>query len=280
MPSRDVEFRMLHLVANVVGDERITVGLVHWDGRELRFAWGAQRVPRSLTAAVDVRSVVSAVAAEAATRSSDLSLDLGLDQMFDVRPGEGSLVAWGPRRIGSTQDGASHFRALVESLHLRETPQGRLLAPLHPSVPKLDARLTTLGNELIAASTRPDRIATLREVEGLRPYRSPLSWMNGRWHHSFPVRFDDAADLVTKFEKTLGKIDVSLPGDDVGVIVMAHPSSPSIARHVRDATAFVRERQKGRVDCVAAPLKKGTPNLAPLRERIETDVAATARRSR
>lgn len=280
MPSRDVEFRVLHLVANVVGDERITVGLVHWDGRELRFAWGAQRVPRSLIAAADVRSVISVVAAEATARRGELGLDLGLDEMFDVRPGEGSLLAWGPRRVGRTQDGAGHFRDLASSLHLRETPQARLASDLaSASRPNFDTRLTTLGLELKAKSRRPDRIDTGREVAGLRPYRSPLSWVNGRWHHSFPVRFEETADLVAKLEKTLGKIDVSLPGDDVGVIVMAHPASAALGRHFRDAAAFVKERQNGRVDCIAAPLKKGTPNLDPLKVRIEADVAG-GRRSR
>lgn len=45
MPSREVEFRLLPFVTNVAGDERVTVGLVHWDGGTLRTAWGPGPIP-------------------------------------------------------------------------------------------------------------------------------------------------------------------------------------------------------------------------------------------
>lgn len=277
MSSRDVEYRLLQLVVSAVGDERITLALLHWDGRELRFAANATRASRSNAAVTpDVRRTIRALRSEAVANVGQGLLNLGVDLLHDVREGRGGLLAWGPIRRGRTASASRHFAELARELDLHvASAHGEELVPTRAP---LTSELVLCGERLQATVAAPDRIRVRNVVTGLRAYESPLSWLNGAWHHSFPLSFyqADSDAILKRVQATLGRIDVSVPAQDVGVVVAAHPDAPEYAARLDDIARFVEEKQLGRVRLVRAPMAKTrVPSLDALSVQILADVGGS-----
>jgi hypothetical protein len=118
---REIEFQLLQAVTNTLGDERVTLGLVHWDGEVLRSAWRG-RLPRRVPAAGDVRQVLRGIRAEARRRARAAVPGRRLAEVHPVLVGRGSALEWRPERCGRTQQPAAHFEAMAGELGLVVAP--------------------------------------------------------------------------------------------------------------------------------------------------------------
>lgn len=278
MHSRVVEFRMLQLVTNQIGDERQTVALIHWDGSQFRLAWN----PHTITSAPyalrnDLSTVVDGILKTARSLASNPRPQLPnrIDAICPVREGRDGLIFWSPKNVGMTSNGLAHFGELVRMLGLRV--HGERKTKHHDSGSRRDLNrwLSSMGDRIKAAMGGTERIQTGMHVHGLKEYNSPLSWQNGQWHHSFPVNLSTASSgsFVDRFQKELGRINVSVPSNDVGVMLAVYKSSPNTEAELSGIESFVRERSPN-VEFMRAPLLGNElPFLEPLQSRIQHDVA-------
>lgn len=267
MVACDVEFRLLQVVVSSVGDERVTLALVHWDGTHFRVATNARRIPDGLgqgakAVRASLRALRSVVRAEVSGRGV----------LDGVPEGRGGLLYWGPLRRGRTQSSASHFRRLANELDLR-IPHVEAGVLVNRSIGTL---LSKLGEGLQSSIGQPDRIRVHNVVHGLREYESPLSWRSDQWHHSFPVQLhrDEPEQIVRRVESVLGRIDVSIPLDSRAVVVAAHPESARFVDKLREIAAFVQCSHGDKIRIVGAPAAKGqAPSMRELEACIRRDVA-------
>ncbi len=281
MQSQRVEFRLLQLLCNPVGDERVTVALIHWDGRQIRFAWNRSKIPNSLAhVRRDINAVLGSIRQSIQPRTKKLHLSFGLDQVFHVPEGSGSLLVWAPSRVGVTSDPQAHFAELVSVLDLRVSGVQKE-DELANRATKLTRHLSIFGEQLVSTmgSAASGRVRIRYSVTGgLREYESPLSWMNGRWHHSFPLNLTNVpeTEIVGKYEKALGHIDVSIPPDDIGFIIAIGDNDSDRQKRISDIENFILARSHGRVDCMRAfRNQQGLPVFGPLGIRVEQDVMAS-----
>jgi len=116
--SNRVEFRLVQVVLSHIGDERITVGLVHWDGTTMRVAIGVPRLPR-----FDNRGSIGAIrsAVKADGRRALRAKGPGiLADVFPVRGGPGSAYPyWTHIRIGESSLPEAHFEELRQHFQLK-----------------------------------------------------------------------------------------------------------------------------------------------------------------
>lgn len=279
MRSERVEFRLLQLLCNPVGDERVTVALIHWDGRQLRFAWNRTKVPHGLAGVRrDIHAVLGSIHRNIRPYISELHLSFGLNHVYPVPEGYGSLLVWTPLKVGTTGDPQAHFAELVSVLDLQVPGVPAEEEPTH-RIPKLARQLTIFGAQLVSTmdSAASSRVRLCYTVRGLREYQSPLSWMNGRWHHCYPLNLTNVPEkqIISRYEKALGRIDVSIPLDDVGFIVAVGDSDSELQKRISDIAEFITNRSCGRVDCMSAVVNQhGAPEFGLLGNRVERDVTA------
>lgn len=272
---KPIEFRLLQLQCNPVGDERLTVALVHFDGTEVRFAWNRSRVPPALAhLRNDVNDALDILFLRLRPFLGSLHLPVGLDHMLQVQEGFGSLLIWGPLQRGMTIDSAAHYDELGRMLELRAPEQHRK-KPQGLSYPQVAKQFLRFSEHMKSELGSTDRVQTNFPIKGLREYESPLSWLNGKWHHSFPLNLTRVrAELVVeKYERALGHIDVCVPAGDVGVIIAVFPEKVEIQHEIKSVEEFVLDRFDARVECVRAPLVHARePSFDALKSRIEHDV--------
>lgn len=280
MRSQAVEFRLLQLVLSQIGDERRTIALVHWDGSRLRVAWKHGRFASELgSAGEDVRVAVDGLLENARQLAADPrgQPPLPLSHVCPVREGMESILVWSPTRMGVTADPARHFQELVDALRLRGPGTRPDAASIMRRPNDVGYQVASFGDEIRLRLGDTDRVRTRVHVQGLRAYDSPLSWLNGRWHHSFPLNLArvSGAKLIDRFQATLGRIDVVVPGNDVGVILAIYPERTEIEAQLEDVERFVADRTRGNVECIHAPLRTGirpTISFEDLESRITRDI--------
>ena len=94
MSSRTVSYRFLQAVTNPVTDDHVTVGILHWDSENLRFASDSRKVHgdsgrstlrRALSA---IRAQVNKINPEKPSLLDDVRF------AFPVAEGDGSLLRW------------------------------------------------------------------------------------------------------------------------------------------------------------------------------------------
>lgn len=277
MPSREVEFRLLQFVTNVAGDERVTVGLLHWDGGTFRTAWAPDRIPSEAPAGESARELVRALRADAAERPPVGQAPLGgLAEVYPVRSGHGSLLFWDTLRQGWATHGERDFEVLAEALELR--PSRDLHAPVTPLRPRrarFRDELARLGRSL-ADRLDPARIVVDHEMVGLARFRSPISWMNGRWHHSYPLslKAPKPRAIAGNMKLALSAIVAAVPKDEVGVVVAQAPLSAVFQDGIGNAKDWFERELSGRVELVHIVSGPGSDGLRSFAERIEHDVCA------
>lgn len=279
MPSREVEFRLLQFVTNIVGDERVTVGLVHWDGGTLRSAWEPERVPSEAPAGGAARELIRALRDDAAERAPVGQAPVGgLAEVYPVREGHGSRLFWDTLRQGWATSGERDFLVLAEALALRPARERREASgPTRlPRSESFRDALIGLGNTL-SGRLDPARFEINRRVVGLGELVSPISWMNGRWHHSFPLNLHkpDPKAVNTRVATALGTLEIAVPQSEVGVIVAQTPPSRAFEEGVGHAQEWIEERFAGRVELVHVVSGPNSDGLRKFGERIERDVRAT-----
>jgi hypothetical protein len=150
MPWHDVQFRLLQVMLRPIGDERRTVALLHWDGVSLRLALVTRQELKSFGPLAEEvwPSLQTLVAALRPVLEGDASQRaLGLDALHKVPEGLGSLLLWGPLRVGRTSDPQAHFQELVAALGL--TPHGEA----QPARKKFGQRSKRIKRRLLRRDT-------------------------------------------------------------------------------------------------------------------------------
>jgi hypothetical protein len=107
-----VEFRLLQVIFSHVGDERLTLLLLHWGDGVLRVATGfPKHMPRPSLPVGQLKRMVKNIAREA-LRSPKPASGL-LAELYRVREGFGSnFPYWSHVRVGQTSNVAAHFEEL------------------------------------------------------------------------------------------------------------------------------------------------------------------------
>ena len=112
-PLRNIEYRLLLFTRYTAGEERLVIGVVHWDGASLRSAWGPKRIPR-----LDSRADVVAVLRDYQTRAVRASPGFDLAATFPVREGDAGLLSWTPVKRARSSSPVVHFNTLVGEYNL------------------------------------------------------------------------------------------------------------------------------------------------------------------
>lgn len=261
-----VQFRFLQVVTSHIADERVTVALLHWDGRDLRIAVNASRVPDSVPSKGDLGSMLRALRVGLLARAKAPALNMSLDQLSPVPLGETGLLSWGTLRTGQTSNPQLHFDHLATALGL-EPKAARRERTAEPA-------FWDFSEQIAHELQRPDRIRAHNVVRGLLTHESPLSWRNAVWHHTFPVdvRAQDAKAFFRKLEKMFGRIDASVPREEIGVVVALHERSEVVLDTLARAEEHIAKNLGGRVEALRAPIVQGHPDFGTIATRIRADV--------
>jgi hypothetical protein len=119
---------------------------------------------------------------------------------------------------------------------------------------KVRRKLAELGGAL--EKDAPHRVKIEMPVKFKQEYCSPLSWKNGRWHHTIPFSLDglDQPAIDREVQRVIGLAEVALPKDDVPVLIAVTPANASLARKTERQAEVVREILATR-DCQVIPAK-------------------------
>lgn len=263
-----VEFRYLQVVTNAISGDRVTVGVLHWDGEQLRFGFslhdiGSPHIQRS------VLGIASRVRSRQEYHARGPSLfRADLDTIFKGDSRSGDSLVWSATRRGAATDTAGHFQELTAGLGLATAP--RQTAKL--STPIFRDALAEIATEF---AEFPGLVQARHEVVGHYSYRSPLSWRNGVWNHTIPVSFDvdTRAELEAHVREALARALTSIPTNDCAVLVAAVPSvSGPFAADAQTELAFIRS-QVPTARAVEVYQQDGALRLDPLIATIRVDVA-------
>lgn len=123
MSSRVVSFRFLQAVTNAVTGDHVTVGLLHWDGEQLRFASDGNKVAADHGRSA-LERVLHAIRVQVDNcNPTQPSLLEDVRQVFPVAEGDGSLLRWAPVRHGLATNTERHFSDLVKAADLGDKPK-------------------------------------------------------------------------------------------------------------------------------------------------------------
>jgi hypothetical protein len=271
MSSRVVSFQFLHAVTNAVTDDQVTVGVLQWDGEQIRFASDSRKV-----SADNGRSTLGR--ALAAIRSQIPRQIPGQKAIFDdiraafpATEGEGSLLRWGEVRCGLSTNPDRHFDDLVQLAELAD----EATAP-HIGRREIASALAALGDSLIA--TYGDRIRVNTNVRNHFDYNSPLSWRNDTWHHTVSVNADvrSTADLQKNVYEVMGIVNEAIPKTDGAVLAYVPPKGNALVADVERELDYIRSNDSSRIRL--APLQLTEDGLlANVVEKMLIDDVTAAR---
>jgi hypothetical protein len=102
--KNNISFRFLHVITNMITDDHVTVGVLQWDGKILRFASDNQKL------SIHHERVLTAIRAQISTHKPN-----GIDvrEAFPVPEGVGSMLLWGKVHHSFTTNPERHFCDLV-----------------------------------------------------------------------------------------------------------------------------------------------------------------------
>ncbi len=231
MPPSKAEYRIFSASADPLGEERYPLALVHWDGKELRYA-ARDRVPSALEKEERALARVLRAMRRRVRELPSPQLDVGLDAMFDVRAGDAGATAWSTKRIAMTRDAADHFARLVADLHLAQL---RDAASSIGRAEVVDA-VHDLGTLLAKthANVHPDH--TVHEFDQLR---SPMSWMNGSWVHTVPLVVSSTSGAHEGVRKVAATLELAVPREHRLVVAYPMPADDSIGRELLRGVAHL-----------------------------------------
>jgi hypothetical protein len=265
MSSRVVSFRFLHAVTNALTDDQVTVGVLQWDGEQLRFASDSRKVTADHGRATLGRAL-SAIRAQIPRQvPGQTALFEDIRDAFPVPEGEGSLLRWGEVRRGFATDPERQFYDLVQLAELADEAS----AP-HVGRREITSTLAALGESLVAKYGERVRVNT--NVRNHFDFSSPLSWQNHAWHHTIPVKTDvrSASDLRTTICEVLGLVESAIPRADGAVLAYVPATGSGFASEVGEGLNYVCSQFNPRVRL--APLQVTDDGLlANVVERMLVD---------
>ncbi|HEY5956933.1 MAG TPA: hypothetical protein VIV60_10290 [Polyangiaceae bacterium] len=218
MGLRVVSFRFLQAVTNAITNDQVTVGLVQWDGAQLRFAGDSRKVT-SDRGRPTIRRALAAIRSELPRRSArDMQQFDDIRDAFPVLEGEGSLLRWGEVRQSTASDPERHFRDMVHLAELSDESNSP-----HVGRREISIALASLGEDLRAQ--HGDRVRINTNVRSHFEYNSPLSWQNHTWHHTMVVNADvrSSSELRDSICEIIGLLNAAIPTNE-GVVLTYVPS--------------------------------------------------------
>lgn len=280
MSSQTVEFRLLQLVLNPIGDERRTIAMLHWDGSDIRFAWNRSDLGAIVRHAKDdVGIVLDAIHEKVRSMlpASQMRMPSGksLAAVYPLTEGLSGLLTWSPVRVGQARDPDAHFKELMQLLGLY-MPEGK---PRRPRVENwVQRRIVALARAIRddLGADAADRVRVRHPISGIVEVKPPISWLNGCWHHSFPVNFEHASidSIAAKFQAAFGRIDASVPSGEVGVILSVHPDQSDFCEGLDRVEGFAKQKFGNRLDCMRAPLlPSGHLSISAFEHRVRADIS-------
>lgn len=267
-----VELRFLQVVASPLTGDRVTVGLVHWDGTTVRTACAFSALPPWFALGrEDLESTVRALLRRASRRSEKdqraRSL-LGLAEVAPVAEGLGASLVWSPVVRANTGNADAHFNAIAAEVHLAESDTASRAG--YARAMRKD--LVALGKLL--AHDAADRIRVSQPVGTLMQITPPVSWLNGRWHHALPIHLH--RDRMERPAFTVvGQVVCAIPDEDCAVIVVDVPQQGSREREaMREVDALRKALEDKRAEVV--PVHGRSEMARVLRTKIEQDIGTSA----
>jgi len=229
MDSQPVSFQFLQAITNALTDDRATIGLAHWDGASMRFAYCVDAAPQ-------LPSHLNRVLREVEGSAKQLTAGV-VNPWVELLPravARGGALIWGPKRTGFAADPQQHFESLCRMAGFEQrTPHQR-------TVTKIRNHLISLGKRL--SEQYPDRVRVDHEVHAHYSMKSPLSWRNGAWSHALPCAFDDRKQgFESRLKQLIGQIQTSIPHADVPVITYASSTAPSLRADVERELTYVQQ---------------------------------------
>jgi len=242
MSSRVVSFRFLHAVTNAVTDDQVTVGVLQWDGEQIRLATDSRKVSADHGRSTLGRALAAIRSQIPRQIPGQKAIFDDIREAFPVPEGEGSLLRWGEVRRGLATNPDRHFENLVQLAELAD----EATAP-HIGRREITSALAALGDSLIA--TYGDRIRVNTNVRNHFDYNSPLSWQNHTWHHTVSVNADvrSAADLRKNVYEVMGIVNEAIPKTDGAVLAYVPPKGNVLAADVERELNYIRSIDSSRI---------------------------------
>jgi len=265
--TASIQFRFLQVVVNHAADERVTVALVHWDGRELRVAVNPTRIPDSIPSKADLGPLLRSLRLSLIARLPQLALPMGFDDLLPLGGGETGLLSWSAVHQGTTADPRGHFEYLARSLNLQRDVLQKARGSAEPA-------FAQFAEGLEHEFALPERVRAHFPLKGLADHDSPLSWKNGVWRHTFPLDAPstDWKGVVRRLERTFGRIDACVPRGDIGVIVALYEPSERLDEILLRTQEHIERNLLGRVQSTLVPVTDGKPDFGALRDQVHKDV--------
>jgi hypothetical protein len=234
MQSR-VSYRFLTVTVNQATGDRVTVGLLHWDGSSLRFASSARGAP------VAIRRDVERTLADLEHRVSkvpDGQLMLGDATVRDVLfvpEGVGSALFWGDLVLGLTMNSDHHFAQLSEAAGFESVRTRR-----SSGLSELRRLLVTTGQRLVVEY--PDLVRLDQQTRGHLPFSSPLTWRNTGWHHSVSLSFAAPSTSVEEqIRSVVGLVRTGLADSESAMIWYVPPRGEDLVRKVESEMQYLKD---------------------------------------
>ncbi|MBI2395929.1 MAG: hypothetical protein HYV09_40570 [Deltaproteobacteria bacterium] len=272
---KTVEFRLVQIVLSQVGDDRLTVGIVHWDGEKIRTATSFRGVPKGDRRLLE-RTVKNQIARFKRAVPKTPGLNFGLASLVHVREGLGASLLWTAPNRGRTRNPQAHFDELVKMLKLESAARTRETEPGGSA----RACVVELGRALV--SEAEDKVFVNHETSRRQTYNSPLSWKTGRWHHVIVADFShgsgDRIDLTARASYGIARL--AIPPEDVSVVVAVPPRDAELsARACKEAANIQEALQEDGVSAEVISLRRDAArkvDYADLRKRVYDDVTGKA----
>ncbi len=264
MRSR-VDYRFLRAVTNSVTGDEVTIGVLHWDGQELRFAQALRGVPQDLRG--EVKRVLNLVNDRVGQvpRGQSALLKQDLAQLFPVPEGRGSLIHWGKPVSGLSSSGARHFEQLVDAAGLQVSTRDS-----HVSKNTLRSWIHGAAGRL--RDLAPERIQLDCESRGHIPFESPLAWKNGVWNFTLPWSFDSNKELEDQVRSLVGQLKTGLDESSKAAVVFFAPSETR--EKVLQELSYVDSVVSG-TRHTELRLQNGEPDTTELETLVRADVIGT-----
>jgi hypothetical protein len=254
-------------VTNSVTDDCVTVGVLQWDGEQLRFVGDSRKVTGDQGRS-SLRRALSAIRSQLPEQiGGQKSLLEDIRDVFPVPEGEGSLLRWTDVRRGLTGDSERHFLELVRLAELAD----------ESSVPNVGRReittlLASLGEQL--RGQYGDRIRVNSVVRNHFEYNSPLSWQNHDWHHTVSVNADvrSSAELRKNLYAILGIVTEAIPKAEGAVLAYVPSVGNSFFPEVERELNYVRMQHHSRIRLVPLALTEDGLETSAVERMLLADV--------
>lgn len=114
-PSVLVQYRFLQVLVHPIADERVTVGIVHFDGHHVRFAFRSERSPK---AQYEVAEAIKGYEEVLTILRKNIPPGFSLESYRGLPHGDQGFLTWHKTQASFTKDPWNHFKTIVMDIGL------------------------------------------------------------------------------------------------------------------------------------------------------------------